>query len=359
MDNNNISANQNIAIQMARYFATKTGLWCIDRTFAVLDTLGDNLNMYLVHADGNKYECLRQQQVPLLGILPIIRVISEKMVNSVNMNVHLIPSGDTQAMQSEYAHHYPKAERVLEYISRNPGKETLKLATSFAANKQQKYIVALPVPEAKASAASHARKYVQHFSDFLQAAGVRFMDLEKVLLLGDTLSDDDVRSGLMALGESKLVSYPGDPTSLISTLPPVPADDPLSAGAPLPDDEATQFQMEEAESPEPQPAMVSQYRDLPQVDISSLQSGTWIKIETFDPTPGKGAAYQEFECLGDGLLKVVSSGRSLMPGDVARPFDSAWNLERQVDLEITRGAKSLGRFRTRVVKRIMVKNFYE
>jgi hypothetical protein len=95
--------------------------------------------------------------------------------------------------------------------------------------------------------------------------------------------------------------------------------------------------------------------EVSQVNVNTLKQGTMVYLDTFDATPGKGAAFQELEYQGSGIFLVIGSSRSLAPGDIAKPFSMAWNCGVQLDFMITRDGRSIGKFRTRMVKRIRIK----
>ncbi len=371
----------NIAQKAAGYYAANAGLLCRNRVFAVLDASAQDMGMYLVGANENDFAVKTGRQIPMLGVSPMQRAIAEKIVKTANLN-HIIPADRPDMINAEIVRHYALSSKVIAFMSQNPDKEQLKLNTNFECAPDQKQPVAISIPEVREISSNYARQYALVFNEFLAANNTRVIDLEKIILLGDTLAADSVCQDFLQMAENDVVIYQShqlpeimafepsteadDEKTMILPVQEQPQQKPQGSNLPpslaamlAADGGQNQQPQPQTPPPPPKPVYVSEYRQVPQVTISKLATGTWLRLDTFDPTPGKGAAFQEMEYLGDGLFRVVSSGRSLAPGDIAKPFAAIWQCEVQVDMEITRGASSLGRFRTRVVKRISIKNFYE
>jgi len=369
---------RNIAPKAAGYYAANAGLLCCNRVFAVLDSTTPELGMYLVAANGNDFSEKAGRAVPSLGVYPLTRAIAEKIVKTANQG-HIIPADRSDMLNAEIVRHYALSAKVIAFMDKNPEKESLKLNTNFECAPDQKQPVAISIPEIRDVAASYARQYASIFNEFLAAQNTRVIDLEKIILIGDTLMQNAaIAQDFVQMSDNNTVFYPSsaeadilafepsaetdDEKTMIQPIAQQPASQQQNAAAGMPSSLAAMFAKESAPTPppiKPEPVYVSDYRQVASVVISQLATGTWVRLDTFDPTPGKGAAFQEMEYIGDGLFRVVSSGRSLAPGDIAKPFAATWQAEVQVDLEITRGASSLGRFRTRVVKKISIKNYYE
>ncbi len=379
---------RNIAPKAAGYYAANAGLLCRNRLFAVIDSSVTDMCMYLVTANDNNFAVKAERCMPAMGVEPLTRAIAEKIVKTANLN-HIIPADRPDMINAEIVRHYALSAKVIAFMGQNPDKESLKLNTNFECAPDQKQPVAISIPEIWDTAASYARQYSLAFNEFLAANNTRVIDLEKIILIGDTLASESVCQDFMRMADNDTVIYPGSKVPEIMAFEPATeSDDEKTMIMPVQEQAASgnsllsnlppswqsmlgngsdAHQPQTPQTPQtppappapPKPVFVNEYRQVSQVVISQLASGTWVRLDTFDPTPGKGAAFQEMEYLGDGLFKVVASGRSLAPGDIAKPFAAAWQCEVQVDLEITRGPSSLGRFRTRVVKRISIKNFYE
>lgn len=377
MDTNNILANA------AGYYATNAGLLCYNRLFAVVWAGDYDLDLCIVRANETSFVGAGQRRIPSLGAGPLTRALSEKIVSLVNMSTGLIPQGDAAAMEREVRFRCARCSKMVAYMEQNPDKESIKLKAYLECAPDREVVINVPFEPVRQAAANYTRQYLSVFNEFLAAENVPVLNLEKIIVVGDTLMQDAVAREFMRLGENDVVFYPSSSV-----------DDIMAWTPPAPDTNITQFMEEEKPAqpgfvppqppvtppqppvtppqppvtppqppvmppPPPVPQPIAEYREIGKLNISKIPQGTRVRIDTFDSTPGKGAAYQELEYLGDGLFKVLSCNRSLVPGDIVKPYAPVWTCASQVDEEITRGASSLGRFRTRVLVRISAKNCYE
>ena len=338
-----------------KYFASKNGLFCHDRRFAVLEALGCNLNMSVVSADKKVFKRENFRQFKGYGIDPMVKVIAEKIVKSVNLTEHIIDSDNTEEINAEIIRHYDKAEAVIRHFEQNTQKRTIKISTVFACNPGNKISVVLSFDDLSQTAYQISRQYSAFFSSgFLSEFDIKISGLENVILVGNPLGNRSILQEFNSLAGSKLqhISTQESENFLMEVFDFLPSENEVSNEC---DEESTMFLPDtEPEVEKNSEPVVAQkvYREVENVNLSQLKPGVKIYLDTFDPTPGKGAAFQEFEVLNPGKLRVVSSGRSLMPGDIAEPCAMIWQKEVQVDLDIFRSGKKIGRFRTRIVKKI-------
>lgn len=372
-----LSKREQVPAVIAKHFAKEHGLLCNNRRFAVVETLGNDLNMYVVNLNGNDCDVLAKRGAEGLGVAPLARAIAQKIVNTVNVNAHIIAPTDGKALAAEILRHYSLSEKVIAYFDKNPNKDTIKLSTNFACAPDQKYPVGLSREELYADAANFSRQYSAMFANELLAANsCRVIDLENIILVGDTLENPTVLKGFQDLGGTKVVTFHGDFVAFMDGMvASSPASAPIASpvAAPAEDNEGTVFQMANAPVAPPQPPVsvppvvetppappVSapvepQYKEVPQLDLNSLKQGTLVYLDTFDPTPGKGKAFQELEYQGNGIFLIIGSSRSLAPGDIAQPLSTVWQKGLQLEFMITRDGRSIGKFRTRPVVKISIK----
>ncbi|MBR6278341.1 MAG: hypothetical protein IKR41_06240 [Bacteroidales bacterium] len=349
---NNTQTSDTLAV---KYFASKNGLFCQDRRFAVLEALGCNLNMSVVSADKKVFKRENFRQFKGYGIDPMVKVIAEKIVKSVNLTEHIIDSDNTEEINAEIIRHYDKAEAVIRHFEQNTQKRTIKISTVFACNPGNKISVVLSFDDLSQTAYQISRQYSAFFSSgFLSEFDIKISGLENVILVGNPLGNCSILQEFNSLAGSKLqhISTQESENFLMEVFDFLPSENEVSNEC---DEESTMFLPDtEPEVEKKSEPVVAQkvYREVENVNLSQLKPGVKIYLDTFDPTPGKGAAFQEFEVLNPGKLRVVSSGRSLMPGDIAEPCAMIWQKEVQVDLDIFRSGKKIGRFRTRIVKKI-------
>lgn len=354
-----INSTQSLDCLAVKYFAKEKGLFCQNRTFAVLEALGGNLNMSVVKADNKTFSRGQFRQFKGYGIDPMVKVIAEKIVGSANLTGHLINKENQEELNTEIIRHYDKAKAVIRHFEQNAEKHTIKISTAFACNPDHKISVTLSFDDLKQTASDISRQYPAMFTNsFLSGSEVKISTLENVILIGDTLGNPSVLQEFNTLAGTKIRHF--SDTEAENFLKAVFETEPLPA-AEIQDEEATAFMFGNQEEEKPpviqQQPVIQQpvYKEITELNINSLAPGKNVYIDTFDPTPGKGAAFQEFEFTGGRMFKVLSSGRSLKPGDMVQTVFDVWKLEMQLDFLVTRGAKNLGKFRTRIVKKIRVK----
>ncbi len=358
-----ISTREQLPAVVARHFARSRGMLCNNRKMAVVETLGNDLNMYIVNINGNACDVLAKRNAEGLGVQPLARAIAQKIVNNVNVTAHIIAPTDGKALAAEIKRHYSLSEKVIAYFDKNPNKDTIKLSTNFACAPTQKCPVGLSREELYADAANFSRQYAAMFAnDLLAANGCRVIDLESIILVGNTLENPTVLKGFQEIGGTKVVAFHGDFMDFMDGMIAAPAAPAAVANnaAPAEDNEGTMFQMANAQSaPEPPKQPVTppqpQYQEVATIDVNTLRKGALIHLDTFDSTPGKGAAFQELEYQGSGIFLIIGSSRSLAPGDIAKPLVNSWKVGIQLDFNITRDGRNIGKFRTRPVVKISIK----
>lgn len=349
-----INSTQNIDCLAVKYFAKTKGLFCQNRKFAVLETLGDDLNISIVKADNKTFTREQFKKFKGYGIDPLVKVTAEKIVQSVNQTEHIIAEENKEEITAETIRHYDKAASVIKYFEQNPQKSTIKISTVFACKPDYKISVSLSFDDLKNTAYDISRQYPAFFTNsFLSVSDIKISSLENVILIGTTFNNQSVLQELTLLANTKIQHFNDtDSEHFLTAI--FDFTSPQNAAEEVQDEEATAFMFAKEEE-KPPVHQEPVYKEVNSIQITTLNVGQHVYIDTFDATPGKGAAFQEFETLGGGMFKVLSSGRSLKPGDIAQSVYDVWKPEMQLDFIVTRGAKNLGKFRTRVVKKIRVK----
>ena len=344
---------------LLQYFKAKNGLYCQNRKFAVIEALGMDLNMSVLNVDGANVSRIAFKKFDGYGVDPRIKVIAKKIVDDVNRQENIIDRDDSAAINREYIRHYDKAVKIVELLAKW-NKPVISLQTSFAVNQGNKIKVSLSLDEINKLSYLYSRQFSAFFSDnFLAKEKIKTIDLDKIFLVGNSLNNTTVQKEFANYGETKLEVYTDDISFVLGELFKEQAPQPVE------DEESTMFQMgaqhiEKKTTPPPPPPPVTPkpsqpaYTQVENINIASLAPNKKVLLNTFDPAPGKGAAHQEFVYLGNHQFKVLSSTRTLRPGDIAEPVSDFWKPGVQIDLMITRSGKNLGRFRTRPVVKISV-----
>ena len=343
------------AIVIARHYATNIGQRLGNSKYAVLYTLGNSFCMsFLTFVDDNCVD-VTSSDVKGFGINPVSKVIAEKIVNSANMVGHVIPDSDNDALEGEIIRHYGLSTKVIDYFGKNPNKETIKLNTNFVCAPEKKLPVTLSRDVIKAEAAVYARQYGDSFGHFMQSKEVSALSFEKVILVGNTLAVSEVKESISTLVSGKVVTLGDDFSDFMDGFAQPEKTQSTDGKIPM-DNEGTMFQMAgtEVDVPVATPSEPV-YQEVATLDVMAIKKGTMVYVDTLDPRPGKGAAFQELEYQGDGIFMVTNSSRSLVAGDLAKALCMTWQQDMQLDFMITRNGCPLGKFRTRMVKRIRIK----
>ena len=362
----NISRNENIDGIVVSYFTSKKGYYCTNRKFAVLEALGYNLNMSIVTADQNTFSRQEYKQFKGYGIDPMIKVIAEQIVNSVNRSEHLIDFENKQEIQEEINRHYDKAEKVIAYFEKNPEKQTIRLSTVFACNPNTKIPINLSLTDISKTAYSVSRQYSAFFTNsFLEPNKINSNDVENIILVGNSLGGQSIIQEFKSFGESKIQNF--SDTEAMQFMIELFKEKSQAQDSDYQDEEGTMFLAQNKPEPipqKPEPKIQEQpkptfnpnvYHEVDSITIGALKPGTKVYLDTFDPTPGKGKAHQELEYQGGGQFVILSSSRSLIFGDLVEPLAPVWTKGVNLLFVVVRDGRNLGKFKTRVVTKISVK----
>ena len=332
-------------VAIVKDFIKKQRITVNNKRFAIVEATGKHLNMSIVDVNGSQVERKFFKQFEDFGTDPRIQVIAKKIVDDVNRQEGLLK--DDADIKKEYLRHQLKARKIVEAL-KNFSKPYLRLETTYAVDPNRKIVINLAIEEIDRLSYLHARQFSGFFTDyFLNKAKVKTLDLEKIILIGSTLNNDMIKAEFARFGESRLVPYSNSDFSFVLESVFSGNDTQMQT-----DNNATMFlELEPANN-----AGINQkvYRKTDSITVGQLQPGQQVKLNNFDPAPGKGAATQEFEYIGAQNFRVISSTRSLMPNDIVTAITKVWTAAIQIDLEVNRGGKSLGVFRTRPVVTIEI-----
>lgn len=341
---------ETLDILLTKYNIAQKGSYINGKKYAILETLGNDLNMSIVETTENNAKRLNFKKFDGYGIDPRVSVIAKKIVDDVNRQEGLLTMPDD--IKKEYVRHYDKAVKIIEYLSKNQ-KNFIRLDTTFAVDPTRKIVINLSVDEINKLSYLYSRQFSAFFTDsFLNQIGLRTIDLEKIILVGNTLENEIITSEFARFGNGKTENISDDVSFVLKQF----FKEKITKQEI--DENATMFLSNQSSTPPPPPPTSTQtpeYKEVNSLDIANLTPNKYVLLNTFDPKPGKGAAKQEMKYIGNRTFKIVASTRSLMPGDEAVALANTWQTGMQVDLNITRGGKNIGTFRTRPVVKISVK----
>ncbi len=320
------------------YFIEKEHLHCNDKNYAVVEALGNNLNISIVKIY-NEYDRERceLQSFHDFGVDPRVKVLAERIVDDINRQEGLLSTDADK--KREYKRQYPVARHYLKQLE-NQSTPYLIIQTTFAADPERKHNINLDVQSIERETGMFIRQISRSFENVVNKAGLQTGNLERIFLLGNTLNNKLVQQEFSRFGNEKLQFIENKMLSVLLVALLLPSREKQSSYS------AAESMQETSNHRE--------YKTIEFVTVAKLKPKTKIKILNHDPTPGKGDSMQEMQYLGDNKFLVINSTRSLQAGDIAIAITAVWTAGIQVDLKIERGGKTLGQFRTRPVKKIEV-----
>lgn len=328
---------------IVEYHINKIQRRVIDKKYAVIETIGSHLNMSIVECKNNKYKRIHFQQFEDYGTDPRIQVIAKKIVDDVNRQEGLLAQAED--IKKEYLRHQTKAGKIVKAL-KNIKKPYLRIETTFAVDPNRKIVTNLSLEEIDKLSYLHARQFSSFFTDhFLSKAKLKTLDIEKVFLVGNTLNNELITAEFERFGNDKLEYYSDEIGFVLKEALKEQQDEVEEE-----DEEATMFMVSEAVEKDFETK--TSKRELESLRIQELQIGQKVRLNNFDSTPGKGESVQELEYIGDNKFIIRHSTRSLLSGDEATSITTVWMPKIQIDFDIKRNGKTLGRFRTRPVVKI-------
>jgi hypothetical protein len=329
--------NQSFPELIVNQFLQKNDIEAEDKKFAVLEALGENLNMSVISIySGYDRERSLFKVFNEFGTDPRIQVISKKIVDDINRYHGLLKTAEERKV--EYKRHFALAEELIVKMEEST-RPYLPIQTSFAVAPNQKLSTTLSVEEIEQLTSFHVQQISRFFIDhFLAVNSLNVDQLEKIILVGNTLNNELVKKEFGRFGNQKLIYLGNDDVSwaIMSLLALVkkPVQKPISENK----DE-------------------QQYKEIPFIVVGNLKPEQKIKLSNNNTDKAKGSlgpSMKEFEYLGSNKFRVLSCTRGLLPGDIATSLVPNWVPGIQLDFDIERAGKNLGKYRTRPVVKIEI-----
>lgn len=320
------------------YFIEKQHISCNDNNYAVVEALGNDLNISIVKVY-NEYDRERceLQSFHDFGVDPRVKVLAERIVDDINRQEGLLNTDADK--KKEYKRQYPIARHYLKELERQSA-PYLIIQTTFAADPERKHNINLDVQSIERETGMFIRQISRSFENVVNKAGLQTEKLEKIFLTGNTLNNKLVQQEFSRFGSEKLQFVEDKMLSVLLIALLLPSREKPDSSSAAETTQAT--------------AMQREYQPTEFITVAKLKPETKIKLLNHDPTPGKGASMQEMQYLGDNKFLIINSTRSLRAGDIATAVTAVWTSGIQVDLKIERGGKALGQFRTRPIVKIEV-----
>jgi len=312
-----------------------------DKKFAILEALGEHLNISVVsiYSEYDK-ERTNFKSYPSYGIDPRIQVIAQKIVDDINKAEGLL--SNSESLKEEYKRHFKLAEELVFKLE-SERKPYILVETSFKIDLSRKLQTTLSIDEIEHLTSFHIRQISKFFADyFLPENSLKLDQIDHIILFGNTLNNELVKKEMNRFGSNKLIYFTSDDISILVN-------------------ELTRFgqvkvkKSNVVEELAPVHQVQTTYKSVPYITISALITGNIIKVDTFDPNPGKGAAMKEIEYLGEKKFKVISCTRGLQVSDIITAITPVWTAGIQIDFLVERNGKAMGQYRTRKIAKLELK----
>ncbi len=329
------SQEKNLPELIVGYYLEKEQLNLVNKDFALIEALGENLNMSVVHVnDDNEIKRSHFKIFPGRGNDPRVRVIAKKIVEDIDRQEGLFPN--SQAREKEIEQQYKIAEQILQKHEKYP-KPYQMVTTSFSILPQRLLSVTLSMQEIEQMAGFEVKQITQFFvTHFLEEVKLEADNFEKIILIGNTLDNNLVKREFFRFGSHNLINITNSELSIVLQAL-------LSEVSPA------------SSKPRGHAAPANDYKNMEYLTLDSLAPGQMVKLLNYDSAPGKGDSMQELKYQGENCFTVVQSTRSLMRGDILTASSVVWAPGMQLEFIVQRGQKELGRFLTREVVNISVR----
>ena len=193
----------NIAELITESFCRKSNIGATSKPFAVLDAMGNDLNIYTVRlVGGQKAQKEKFRSYPHMGTDPEIRIIAKQIVDNINSKEKI--HSDEASIKKEYKRHMPKAEKIIEKVraANNPNLKSLNIETTFFNNPEKKFSTKLSLTEVREKKKQQTQEYIKTFEEtFCKFAGISPDGFERIFLVGKALSLPEIKSNFNKFGD--------------------------------------------------------------------------------------------------------------------------------------------------------------
>ncbi len=310
---------------IAKFYLIRNKIPADNKKIAVIEAISNNLNISLVNFyNGYDHERYCFKSFPGYGNNPKVQVIAQKIVDDLNKQSGLLNS--EKQKEEEYERHKELASKIVREIEQNY-RPYINIKSNFLCAKTNNLETNIDVNEINKLTAAYIRQVSNFFEyHFLEKENIAAENLDKIILVGDNIIQDLVTKEFSRFGNNKLYLIHNNQIENILV--------PLFA------DVYTEKSAEESSINE---ALII---------AKELKAGTAITLNNYDSRAGKGKSLQKLLSLGNSRFEIKQSTRSLMPGDIAISLSPVWAVGIQIDFEIIRAGKKIGKFRTRAVQKI-------
>jgi len=302
-----------------------------------LDSMGTNLNLVLSNREQYSFRKIDARKTAYSGNQKIARAFAETLISAfVERNELTISKNDFDAeLNRQSAKVFINLKEFLTLVK---NKETIKVQMHFVFDGLKKQIVEVQSKQILQRIENLTVSILQETQNLLSAHQISASKAVGVLIGNEDGAEKPIAELFNRSGFSVITPEKKNDTLLVEQM--------FSAA-----DEATSFQLEKPIVPK-----VFEYKEVQMVELSKLKVGQQIKLNNFDPAPGKGGAIHEFEYMGNNTLKVLYSTRTLnaIIGGNVWAISTVWKPGMQVELNVEIAGKK-GVFKTRPIVTMLLK----
>ncbi len=299
--------------------------------FVVAEALYNDLHISTVRAQNESYEIIQSEKYPYSGIVPQEFEFGQAITHVINQQTNMLAG---KAIQEECVRQAVRAVKIIDKLKeieddRLPTK--LKVNTTFAAQPEKAFQAVIELKKITEKTAIRQKELVAEIQKmYEQHDGAKLIAIGRVFEQAAILSDlNKLTSDYSSFGMNDL-------KLIVQQL--LIVDDSLESES-------------EFVAPESIPE-ASQFEIIKQLQFADLTKGKQVRLNNNDSRQGKGKSVQVLEYLGDNKFIIISSNRSLQPGDVISSRSTTWNTGIQIEMNVERGGKFIGLFQTRMVESI-------
>ncbi len=174
------------------------------KKIVVAEAFNENLNYSLIQCyNASAVERIGQHTYPLMGVDSRVNVVATYAVNYVNNQRRLLST--KEEIEQETKRHFRMAKEWVRQMDNDP-RPFIDVKSTFAIEKSAENKVVLKKEEIEQQVTYHVRNLGQTFDMFLSNHNYRAEDVDKIILLGDSLrSSQELKLEFNRFGAQKLL----------------------------------------------------------------------------------------------------------------------------------------------------------
>ena len=174
------------------------------KKIVVAEAFNENLNYSLIQCyNASAVERIAHHTYPMMGVDSRVSVVATYAVNYVNNQRRLLATKDE--IDKETKRHFRMAKEWVRQMDNDP-RPFIDVTSTFAIEKSAENKVVLKKEEIEQQVTYHVRNLGQTFDMFLTNNNYRAEDIDKIILLGESLrSSQELKLEFSRFGNQKLI----------------------------------------------------------------------------------------------------------------------------------------------------------